>query len=124
MGTKGTSDDKLALGEPMMWQEPKDQCTYCYFYFVKTSGFNKKNQCKIEYPNLPLAKYSMIHSAKILLPVLMQQPSFENLNHNEFSDNNHEDFEIEDDLACKECDQYELNALTQDLGLSKRFHNS
>ena len=62
--TKGTRE-KLAFGIPMVWREQKDHCRDCYFSLVKTSGFNKKNKSKIEYPNLPSFIRRMPHSDEI-----------------------------------------------------------
>ena len=58
----------------------KDHSTDWYFCSVKTSGFNKKNKSKIEYPNNPSAIRSMPRSAEILLPVFKQLPHREDLN--------------------------------------------
>lgn len=52
MWTKGTRD-KLSFSIPMIWREPKDHTSDCYVCIMKTSGYNKKNKCKIEYPNRP-----------------------------------------------------------------------
>lgn len=120
MWTKGTRD-KLAFGIPMIWREPRSHCTDCYFCLVKTSGYNKKNKCKIEYPSLPSAIRPVPHSTEIPVPVFAQLPSLEDLDPDEeLSDNNDADFEIEDDAARKGFDQNELNDLARDLGLSKK----
>ena len=82
MWTKETRE-KLAFGIPMIWREQKDHSTDCYFCLVKTSGFNKKNKSKIEYPNLLSAIRPMSHSAEILVPVFEQLPYLEDLSDDE-----------------------------------------
>ncbi|XP_070613747.1 uncharacterized protein [Erythrolamprus reginae] len=121
MWTKGTRD-KLPFGIPMIWQEPRDHSSDCYFCIVKTSGYNKKNKCKIEYPCLPSAIRPVPHSAEIPVPVFNEFPSLEIREYEsgeDQSDHNNEDFEIEDDSVRKGFQQYELNDLVRDLGISK-----
>ena len=120
MWTKGTRD-KLPFGIPMVWREPRDHSSDCYFCIVKTSGYNKRNKCKIEYPSLPSAIRPVPHSAEIPVPVFTGLTSEEQeCDEVESSDSNYEDFEIEDDSVRKGFDQHELNDLARDLGLSKK----
>ena len=95
MWTKGTRE-KLAFDIPMVWREQKDHSTGCYFCLVKISGFNKKNQSKIEYPILLSAIRPMRHSAEIPVPVFEPYlPYLEDLSDDEErSDSNDADFEI------------------------------
>ena len=78
-----------------------------------------KNKCKIEYPNLPSAAHPVPHSIEIPPPVFIQLSFLEHLDHDELSDSNDADFEIEDDSYNKRF-YYELNGLAQDLRLSKK----
>src|SRR6218665_1811587 len=66
--TKATRD-KLTFGIPMVWREPKNHRTDCYFSLVNTQGYNKKNKCKMEYPSLQSAIRSVPHSSEIPVPV-------------------------------------------------------
>ena len=105
----------------MVWREQKYHCTDSYFCLVKTSGFNKKNKSKIEYPNLPSAIRPMPHSDEIPVPLFEQLPPREDLSDaEERSDSNDEDFEIDKDSVHREFDQRELNDLARNLGLSKK----
>ena len=70
MWTKGTRD-KLPFGIPMVWREPRDHSSDCYFCIVKTSGHNKTNKFKIEYPSLPSAIRPVPHSAGIPVSVFV-----------------------------------------------------
>ncbi|GLV37563.1 hypothetical protein CBL_20375 [Carabus blaptoides fortunei] len=76
MWTKGTRD-KMPFGIPMVWREPKDHTDYCYFCTVKTSGYNKKNKCNIEYPNLSSAIRPVPHSPEIPVPAFVTLPTLQ-----------------------------------------------
>ena len=67
----------------MIGQEPKHQCTDCYFCLVNTSRYNKKNKCKIDYPSVPSAIRPVPLTAEFPGSVFIQLPSLEDLNHNE-----------------------------------------
>lgn len=122
MWTKGTRG-KLPFGIPMIWREPKDHLSDCYFCIVKTSGYNKKNKCKIQYPSLPSAIRPVPHSAEIPVPVFQALPSLEIQEYDsteDRSDSDDEDFEVDNDSVRKGFNQHELNDLVRDLGLSKK----
>uniref|UniRef100_A0A6P7GL81 Uncharacterized protein LOC114333513 n=1 Tax=Diabrotica virgifera virgifera TaxID=50390 RepID=A0A6P7GL81_DIAVI len=122
MWTKGERA-KLPFGIPMIWREPKDHSSDCYFCIVKTSGYNKKNKCKIEYPSLLSAIRPVPYSGENPLPVFNEFPYLEEEEYGygaDESDSNDEDFEIEDDSVRKGFEQQELNDLVRDLELSKK----
>ena len=52
----------LPFGIPMVWREPKEHLTDCYFCLVNTKGIGKKNQLKISYPSIPLASRPILYS--------------------------------------------------------------
>ncbi len=121
--TKGTRD-KLKFGIPMIWREPKDHVTDCYFCIVKITGFNKKTRHKICYPNLDSAIRPMPHCGEVPVPVFEQLPSLEDeddiLEDNPESDSD-ADFVDVPTTEPKRFDQLELNDLVRDLGLSKEL---
>lgn len=122
MWTKGTRK-KLPFGIPMVWREPKDHLSDCYFCIVKTSGFNKKNKHKIEYPSLPSAIRPVPHSAQIPVPVFQELPSLEIQEYESSEDrrdSTDEEFKVSNDSVRKGFNQHELNDLVRDLGLSKK----
>ena len=43
----------LPFGVPMVWWEPRDHVTNCYFCMVNTKGVGKKNRHKISYSSIP-----------------------------------------------------------------------
>ena len=48
--TKGK--DKISFSIPMVWREPRDHITDCYFCLTCVSGFSTKSRHLIQYPNL------------------------------------------------------------------------
>ena len=45
----------LPFGVPMVWREPKDHISDCYFCIVNTKGVGKKNRHMVTYPSIPSA---------------------------------------------------------------------
>ena len=125
MRIKGTSD-KFPFSIPMIWREPRDYSSDCYFCVVKTSVYKKKNKCKIEYPSLPSVMRPVPHTAEIPVPVFKELPSLKmqgNESDEHRSDPCDEDFEADDSVR-KGFNQLELNDLAQDLELPKKKEKS
>ena len=59
--------NNLAVGIQWIWKDPNYHCINCYICSVKTSGYNKKNKCKIEYSILTSTLCQVLHSAEISL---------------------------------------------------------
>ena len=53
---------------PMIWREPKDHVTDCYFCLVITNGFNWKNKAIIKYPNLQSVMRPITDCNKLPIP--------------------------------------------------------
>ncbi|UYV67912.1 hypothetical protein LAZ67_5002474 [Cordylochernes scorpioides] len=51
----------------MIWREPKDHSSDCYFCLTKTTGITSKSRHTVEYPDLPSAMRPVPHSD--ILPV-------------------------------------------------------
>ncbi|XP_076066912.1 uncharacterized protein LOC143040106 [Oratosquilla oratoria] len=66
---KGTG---LMFGVPMVWREPKDHSTDCYFCLTDIKGRNRKGKKSIVYPDLQSAIRPVLHSSDIPVP---QPPS-------------------------------------------------
>jgi hypothetical protein len=58
----------MPFGIPMIWREPTNHATDCYFCMTKISGFSKKNKKKIIYPSPPSAMRPVPHSDDVPIP--------------------------------------------------------
>ena len=94
--SKNKKRKTFSFGIPMMWREPRDHTTDCYFCIVKTSGYSSKNIHCIKYPCLDSAILPVPHSADIPIPVFTgfheetSASSSEDQDNNESDDNNYE----------------------------------
>ena len=52
----------LPFGILMVWCEPKEHLTDCYFCLVNTKGIGKKNRLNISYHNIPTAIRPVLNS--------------------------------------------------------------
>ena len=59
----------LPFGVPMVWREPKEHFTDCYFCLVNTKGIGKKNRQNFSYPSIPSAIRPVLHSDEFPPPV-------------------------------------------------------
>ena len=107
----------------MIWREPKDHVTDCYFCLTKTEGFNAKNKSKIIiYPNLPSAIRPVAHCDEIPIPIYKKNNPDEEItdkSDKEMPDNEHQDKNYAEELISEKFSQNELNDLVRDLALSK-----
>jgi hypothetical protein len=53
---------------PMVWREPTNHVSDCYFYLPSIAGVTAKSKHTVQYPNLPSAIRSVPHSAKLPVP--------------------------------------------------------
>ena len=53
----------------MVWWEPQDHVTNCYFYLVNMKGIGKKNRSKISYPSTPSAIRPIPQCNELPIPV-------------------------------------------------------
>ena len=59
----------MPFAVPMIWREPTNHATDCYFCLTNVKGMNKKNKNKIQYPNIPSALRPVPHSDDLPIPV-------------------------------------------------------
>lgn len=52
----------MPFAVPMIWREPTNHATDCYFCMTNVKGMNKKNKNKIKYPDIPSAIRPVPHS--------------------------------------------------------------
>ncbi|KAI6658214.1 hypothetical protein LOD99_15483 [Oopsacas minuta] len=59
----------LPFAIPMVWREPQDHTTDCYFCMVNTKGVGKKSRQTLSYPSIPSAMRPVPHSDRLPPPV-------------------------------------------------------
>ncbi|QQP54282.1 Uncharacterized protein FKW44_007063, partial [Caligus rogercresseyi] len=64
----------LKFGIPMVWREPFDHATVCYFCAINTTGINRKNRQSLQYPDLPSARRPVAHCEDIPVPMFTKLP--------------------------------------------------
>ena len=58
----------LSFGVPMVWREPQNHLSDCYFWTVKATGLTSKTRSYVDYPSLPSAIQPVPHSDKLPIP--------------------------------------------------------
>ena len=61
--------NSIPFAIPMIWREPDDHVTNCYFCAVITNGFNARNRAKMKYPNLTSARLPILHCNELPVPI-------------------------------------------------------
>ncbi|XP_066949408.1 uncharacterized protein [Macrobrachium rosenbergii] len=118
----------MPFAVPMIWREPKDHFTDCYFCKGNVCGFTVKTRRKIVYPNLESARRPVPHNDDdVPIPVptenglhMCDEDVFleENTTDGEETEVD-ADFAIENEDEPQKFSQGELNDLVRDLSLSK-----
>ena len=71
--TKGKKSS-LKFGIPMIWREPTNHVTDCYFCAIDLTGINRKNRSSLTYPDLDSARRPVVHCEEISIPVFKEFP--------------------------------------------------
>lgn len=112
----------MSFAIPMVWREPKDHITDCYFCMTKISGITSKTRNTVKYPNIPSATRPIAHGLELPVPV---PPSSWTLDPEDADLCEEEPTLIDPDFVVNESEvphkinQSELNDLVRDLNLSK-----
>lgn len=111
----------MPFAVPMIWREPKDHLTDCYFCLTNISGISSKSRHTVKYPSLDSAIRPVLHGPGLPIP----SPPDDITMTEEFPDiqdelQNDSDF-VEEDATNEPhfLTQDDLNDLVRDLGLSK-----
>ena len=59
----------LNFGIPMVWREPTNHVTDCYFCAVDVTNINRKNRGSLKYPDLHSARLPVADCDEIPLPI-------------------------------------------------------
>lgn len=60
---------KMPFAVPMVWREPRDHITDCYFCLTNIKGIGPKSKHTVKYFNLPSALRPVKHSDELSVPV-------------------------------------------------------
>ena len=66
--------DGLKFGIPIVWREPKDHVSDCYFCAINLTEINRKNQSSLKYPDLESAHCPRPLCDDIPVPVFSEVP--------------------------------------------------
>ena len=109
--------EHFSFGIPMVWREPKDHTTDCYFCLVKVAGATRKTKKSINYVDLDSARLPVAHSTEFPVPVPeLKDTSSSSTEATATSSGS--DIEKKQ-VTPGPLNQYELNDLVRDLALSK-----
>ncbi|UYV82275.1 hypothetical protein LAZ67_21001540 [Cordylochernes scorpioides] len=111
----------MPFAVPMIWREPKDHSSDCYFCLTKTTGITSKSRHTVEYPDLPSAMRPVPYSDILPVPQPPENVIFsdDDLDRREqqWNDTN---FEAGALSELHLLTQGDLNDLVRDLDLSKK----
>lgn len=115
--TKGTKTS-LKFGIPMVWREPRDHASDCYFCAINTTGINRKNRHSLQYPDLPSARRPVAHCEEIPVPAFTELPDSDD-EATSADEGGYAEEEYKEQDGPQPFSQCELNDLVRDLSLSK-----
>lgn len=70
----------MPFAVPMVWREPTDHVSNCYFCMTKVTGFSHKSKGSITYPDIPSAIRPVKHSEHLPVP---QPPECKDVMHSD-----------------------------------------
>ena len=108
----------LNFGILMVWKEPTNHVTDCYFYAVDVTGINRKNRDRLKYPDLQSARRLVAHCNKIPVPIFGELPNVSDEHVSSVEGHEVEEEVVLEDDAPHPFSQKELKDLVRDLGLS------
>lgn len=109
----------LKFGIPMVWREPTNHVTDCYFCAIDVTGINRNNRRSLQYPDLESASRPVPHSDDIPVPVYGELPAISCEDSSTTEGNTEEEEVVPDADAPHPLSQEELNDIVRDLSLSK-----
>ena len=109
----------MPFAVPMIWREPTNHATDCYFCMTNVKGMNKKNKNKIKYLDILSAIRPVPHSDDLPIPIPPLQ--LVELSESEFDDDRDSGdiYNLAEDEQPKLFSQDDLDDLMRDLDLPK-----
>ena len=126
--TKG-KQKSLPFGFSMVWREPKDHSTDCYFCYVNIKGVGRKSRQNISYPSIPSAIRPVPHSDRfppLIFNGFVSSDEASESEREEFMECEYKETDTKSEdssetkLTYHQFNQSELNNLVRDLDLSKQ----
>jgi len=112
---------------PIVWREPQDHSSDCYFCITQTKGISSKSKDTVKCPNLPSAMRPVPHSKDLPIPHLPTHLTLEDESEHGAATEvqNEEQDDATFETSTSSCEphlltQGELNDLVRDLKLSKK----
>lgn len=116
---KGSRHMKFAV--PMVWREPKDHITDCYFCLTNLRGITPRSKHTVKYPDLPSARRPVSHSEGLPVPIAPETINFSDDEESTYAESIDDDYEASQTSSRPHVlSQGELNDLVRDLQLSKQ----
>ncbi|UYV76697.1 hypothetical protein LAZ67_14001794 [Cordylochernes scorpioides] len=111
----------MPFAVPMIWREPKDHSSDCYFCLKKNAGITSKSRHTVEYPDLPSAMRPVPHSDILPVPQPPENVIFSDddsdRREQQWDDTNFEAGALSEPHLLTQGD---LNDLVRDLDVSKK----
>ena len=110
----------LKFGIPMVWREPRNHVSDCYFWAIDVTGINRKNRNVRKYSGLESARRPVVHSDECPIPVyamLSDESDYDSTAAQESEED--EEAGFSDDTPHHFFFQNELHGLVCDHNLSK-----
>ena len=101
----------------MVWREPTNRVTDCYFCAVDVTGINRKNRGSLKYHDLQSACHPVVDCDEIPVPIFGELPDINDEDASSVEGHEDEEVVLEDD-APHPFSQKELNDLVRDFSLS------
>ena len=99
----------------MVWREPTNHVTNCYFCGVDVTGINRKNWGSLKYPDLQSARRPVAHCDEIPVPIFGELPDINDEDASSVEGHEDEEEVVLEDDAPHPFPQKELNDLVHDL---------
>ena len=103
----------------MIWREPTNHVTDCYFCAVDVTWVNIKNRGSLKYPDLQSARCPVAHCDEIPVPIFGELPNISDEDASSVEGHGDEEKVVIEDDAPHPFSQKELNDLFRDPRLSK-----
>lgn len=109
----------MPFAVPMIWREPTNHATDCYFCLTNVKGMNKKSKRYIKYPDIPSAIRPLLHSDDLPIPMPPKQLGNLSDNESDHTCNSNDASYVAEDRQPKLLSQDDLDDLIRDLDLPK-----